>query len=146
MLSTRAHVLLALVTLGSIVFIISLVRRDRLRAKYSMLWVSIGLVLGVMAAVPGVLDRISAWAGVAYPPTMFFLLAIAFLFIVVVHFSWELSRLEGRDRVLAEEVALLRERLARVEAGEPAGRAKADERADLGAETTKGPDVSQRHA
>jgi len=119
MLSTRAHILLAIITIGSIVFIISLVRRDRLRAKYSMLWVSIGLVLGVIAAVPGVLDRISAWAGVAYPPTMFFLLAIAFLFTVVLHFSWELSRLEGRDRVLAEEVALLRERLARLEAGEP---------------------------
>jgi len=118
-LSTRAHILLAVVIIGSIVFIISLVRRDRLRAKYSMLWISIGMVLGVIAAVPGVLDRVSAWAGVAYPPTMFFLLAIAFLFLVVLHFSWELSRLESRDRVLAEEVALLRERLARIDLDHP---------------------------
>jgi len=115
---------LAILTIGSIVFIISLVQRDRLRAKYSMLWVSIGLVLGVIAAVPGVLDRVAAWAGVAYPPTMFFLLAIAFLFMVVLHFSWELSRLEVRDRALAEEVALLRERLSRVEAGEPGPRTR----------------------
>ena len=129
-MSTRAHILLAVLTIGSIVFIISLVRRDRLRAKYSMLWVSIGLGLAVIAAVPGVLDRISASLGVAYPPTMFFLVAIAFLFLVVLHFSWELSRLESRDRILAEEIALLRERLARVEAGEPGPRLNLSDSAD----------------
>ena len=34
--------------------------------------------------------------------------AIAFLFVVIVHFSYELSRLEDRTRTLAEELALLR--------------------------------------
>ena len=36
------------------------------------------------------------------------LVAVTFLFLVAVHFSWELSRLEDRNRALAEEVALLR--------------------------------------
>ena len=40
-----------------------------------------------------------------------FFAAIVFLFFVVVHFSWELSRLEERSRSLAEEVALLRAEL-----------------------------------
>ena len=31
--------------------------------------------------------------------------AVAFLFVLTVHFSWELSRLEERTRTLAEEVA-----------------------------------------
>ena len=39
--------------------------------------------------------------------------AVAFLFVLTVHFSWELSRLEERTRTLAEEVALLRDELAR---------------------------------
>jgi len=30
------------------------------------------------------------------------------VFLVIIHFSWELSRLEDRTRVLAEELALLR--------------------------------------
>ena len=46
--------------------------------------------------------------GIKYEPATFFLAAIAFLFVIVVHFSWELSRLEDRTRTLAEEVALLR--------------------------------------
>jgi hypothetical protein len=36
------------------------------------------------------------------------LLALSFLLVLVLHFSWELSRLEDRTRALAEEYALLR--------------------------------------
>ena len=34
--------------------------------------------------------------------------AITLLFLVVIHFSWELSRLEERTRVLAEELAVFK--------------------------------------
>jgi hypothetical protein len=37
------------------------------------------------------------------------LLAFSFLLLLVLHFSWELSRLEDRTRALAEEHALLRQ-------------------------------------
>ena len=58
-------------------------------------------------AFPGLLDRTSYAIGISYPPATFLVLAVAFLFLVVVQFSWELSRLEERSRSLAEEVALL---------------------------------------
>jgi hypothetical protein len=105
-MSGRAHVFVATVTLASLIFIIRLVRTHRLRAKYSMLWVSIGLALTVLAASPKLLDRVSAWIGVAYPPTTLFIVAITLLLLVAVHFSWELSRLEERTRILAEELAV----------------------------------------
>jgi hypothetical protein len=50
------------------------------------------------------------------------LFAVGFLFVVVVHYSWELSRLENRTRTLAEELALLRAQLDdRLGAGQSAG-------------------------
>ena len=58
------------------------------------------------------LTRVSDWIGVKYAPTTFLLVAIGFLFGVVVHFSWELSRLEMRTRTLAEDLALLRAQVA----------------------------------
>jgi hypothetical protein len=54
------------------------------------------------------LDRVSTWLGIAYAPGTFFLGAITLLFLIVVHFSWELSRLDARTRLLAEELAVLR--------------------------------------
>ena len=107
-MSGRAHLLVLAVTLFNVAFILRLVRRRQLRAKYAILWLSIGLGLVGISASPALLDRLSVWLGISYGPTTFFLGAITLLFLVAVHFSWELSRLEERSRTLAEEIALLR--------------------------------------
>jgi hypothetical protein len=106
--STSAHLFVLAMTLLSVGFILHLVRTRRLRAKYSILWLSVGVGLIVLAASPALLDRLSVALGITYGPATFFLGAITLLFVVVIHFSWELSRLEERSRTLAEEVALLR--------------------------------------
>jgi hypothetical protein len=107
-LQPGAHVVVAVVTVGSLAFILRLVRLRRLQSKYALLWLTVGLVLGVLAVVPDLLKWVSESIGVFDPPNLFLALACAFLFLVVVQFSWELSRLEDRTRVLAEEVAMLR--------------------------------------
>ena len=107
-MSGRAHVLVLLITLSCVVFIVRLLRRHQLPAKYALLWLSVGVVLMALAASPSLLDQVSEWLGVSYPPATFFLGAITLLFLVVIHFSYELSRLEERSRVLAQELAILR--------------------------------------
>lgn len=107
-LQTGAHVFIALVTLAALGFILRLVRQRRLRSKYALLWLTVGLVLGVLAVFPDLLAIASDRVGVYDPPNLFLVVACAFLFLVVVQFSWELSRMEERTRVLAEEIALLR--------------------------------------
>jgi len=109
--SAQAHVLLVILTVGAIAFILRLVSRQVLKAKYALLWVTIGAGVAVMAAVPSLLDTVAGWLGVEYPPAVWLMMGLVFLFVLSVHFSWELSRLEGRVRTLAEEVALLRHRV-----------------------------------
>jgi hypothetical protein len=122
-LSGQAHLLIIVATVLTAWFILRLVRARQLRSKYALLWAVIGLMLLPLAAVPGVLNTVSGWLGVFYSPTIFLLLAVGFLFLVVVHYSWELSRLENRTRTLAEELALLR---AQLEEGVGAGNARGD--------------------
>ena len=107
--STEAHILIIVLAAAVIAFIVHLVRSRRLRAKYSVLWFSIGLGLAVLAIFPDLLVWVSDLFGIGYPPATFMLLALSFLLVLVLHFSWELSRLEDRTRALAEEHALLRE-------------------------------------
>ena len=114
-MTTTAHVFVVIVTLLTVGFILWLVRRHRLKSKYSLLWLTIALALVALAAFPNTLDRVSDAVGIYYPPATILFAAVAFLFLVVVHFSWELSRLEERSRVLAEEVALLRASIERLE-------------------------------
>lgn len=108
-MSTRAHVLVLVATFVCLVFILGLVRRHGLRSKYSVLWLGLGAALTTLGIFPGLLTAFSRAVGINYPPAAFLAFAVGFLFLVVIHFSWELSRLEERTRVLAETAALLRQ-------------------------------------
>ena len=107
-MSAGGRVLVGIMTAAILFFLLRLVRRGQLRGKYALLWLGVGVGLVGFAIYPDVLVPISDAVGIAYEPAIIFLAAIAFLFVVVVHFSYELSRLEDRTRTLAEELALLR--------------------------------------
>lgn len=129
-LSTRAHVVVIGVVLLGAWFLLRLLRRRQMRGKYTLLWMSVGVTVLVLAAFPGLLDRSARWLRIYDSPNLLFLLAIAFLLLVCVYFSWELSRLEERTRILAEELAILRgeheDRAADASGvGEPAGQGDA---------------------
>jgi hypothetical protein len=113
--STRAHIALAVLVALAIFVIIRLVRRRHLKAKYSLLWLTLGGFMVVIAAVPGLLDWTAARLGIYYQPTLLILLGLALLLLIVMHFSYELSRMENRVRTLAEEAAILRHRVASLE-------------------------------
>ena len=107
-MSTGGHLLILSLTVVSLLFIVRMVRRNQLPSRYALLWLTIGVVIAFLATFPRILDSVSSWLGIAYAPGTFFLGAITLLFLIVVHFSWELARLEARTRVLAEELAILR--------------------------------------
>lgn len=114
-MSTRAHIALAVLVALAILVIIRLVRRRHLKAKYSLLWLTLGGFMVIIAAVPGLLDWTAARLGIFYQPTLLVLLGLALLLLIVMHFSYELSRMENRVRTLAEEAAILRHRVAALE-------------------------------
>lgn len=107
-LSTRAHIVVIGVVLVGAWFLMRMLRRRQLRGKYTLLWMFVGLVVLALAVFPSLLDHTANLLGIYSGPNLLFLLAIAFLLLVCIYFSWELSRLEERSRVLAEEVAILR--------------------------------------
>jgi hypothetical protein len=118
-MTTRAHVLAIVATFVAIGFILRLVRLRQLRSKYALLWLVTALLLLPLGVAPQLLEPIATWVGVDYAPTAFFVLGLGYLFLVVVHFSWELSRLETRVRLLAEELALLQHQVDERDAKQP---------------------------
>jgi len=110
-MSWQAHLVLVVGAVLTTLFVLRLVRRRELRGKYSLLW--LGAVGGflVLAIVPGLLNWVADRLGVGYAPAILFCLAFVFLLLVVVHLSWELTRLEDRTRRLAEDLALLQSEL-----------------------------------
>jgi hypothetical protein len=107
-LSARAHILVVLVVLAGAFFLLRVLNRRQMRGKYTLLWMFVGVAVLALAAYPAGLDHVSHFLHIYYAPSTLFLAAICFLFLVCVYFSFELSRLEERTRVLAEELAILR--------------------------------------
>ena len=119
-LSLTAHLFLLAGAIGSVGFILWLLRHRKLRGKYAMLWTAAAAGLMVLALFPGLLSTVSGWLGVYYAPALFLVVAIGFLLVIVIQFSWELSRMDDRTRTLAEEVGLLHAELDRYRAAEAA--------------------------
>lgn len=137
-MSARAHIVFAVMVALAIVVILRLVRRGHLKAKYSLLWLVVGSGMVVIAAVPGLLDWSAEQLGIYYQPTLLVLLGLALLLLIVMHFSYELTRMEKRIRTLAEEAALLRHRLDVLEGADTA----APGAAPAPAEASAGGDVA----
>ncbi len=97
-MTTTAQVFLLLVTLTILAFVVRMVRRKTLQSKYSLLWLAIVCGMVVLSIFPDTADHITEELGVDYPPAAFLAVAVAFLFVVIVQYSWELSRLEARTR------------------------------------------------
>lgn len=110
-MSTRTHIVVVIAAVGTLLVIFRLLRLQQLRSKYALLWLGVALALLPIALFPSLLEWWSDRLGIAVPSNALLFAACAFLFGISVHFSWEMSRLESRTRVLAEEIALLRARL-----------------------------------
>jgi len=120
-LSLAAHGFLLAGSIASVAFILWLLRHRKLRGKYAMLWTTAAIVLLVLALFPGLLSLVSEWLGVYYAPALFLVVAIGFLLVIVIQFSWELSRMDDRTRTLAEEVGLLHAELDHYRAQQAGG-------------------------
>ena len=121
----RLDVFVVTVAVANVVLMLMLVRRRQLKEKYALLWLTVGVGGVVVGAGRGLVDRLARAVGVEYGASIAFLGAILFLLLVCIHLSWEVSRLEERTRVLAEERALLRARDDEIN-GAQAGRARLD--------------------
>lgn len=99
---------LAVVIIGIVLWML-LTRR--LREKYAVLWLVVGLVVLILGLFPQLLLWLTSILGVQLPVNLLFATAIVLLLGVALHLSWELSHAEEEIRRAAEEIAILHTRV-----------------------------------
>ena len=90
----------------AIIFVLLL--RRKLREKYAVLWLVIGVATLLLAVFPGLLVWLSELLGVQVASNLLFAMSLALLIGVTLHLSWELSTSEDEVRRVAEEIAIMR--------------------------------------
>ena len=99
-----------------LVGILELVRRRRLLERYALLWLFSAGALLALAAWKGLLEKVANAIGIFYPPSALFVIAFAFILVLLLHFSVAVSRLAEQSKVLAQRLALLEARSRDLEA------------------------------
>jgi hypothetical protein len=114
-MQTRIQIVAILATLATFLVVFELVRRRRLMERYALLWLfSTGVLLG-LAVWKGLLDQVSRAIGIYYAPSALFAVALGCVLLLLLHFSLVISRLVDQNKILAQHLSLLSERLDRLE-------------------------------
>ena len=99
------------VTLALLLLVFELVRRKRLSERYAILWLLAAITLFVLAAWKGLLTSLSNDVGISYPPSALFAVAIGLIAMILLHFSLAVSRLSDQNKILAQRLALLQQKV-----------------------------------
>jgi uncharacterized membrane protein len=98
-----------------LLIILELVRRKYLRERYSLIWIATGVVFSLLAIRADLLNKISYWLGFTIPSNALFFFGILFLLFIVLGLSVITSRLAEKNKILTQEVVLLRKRVCDLE-------------------------------
>ncbi|GEB44391.1 hypothetical protein MTE01_03360 [Microbacterium testaceum] len=123
-MSIASYILGIAVASGTLLAVIDMLRRGRLRERHAVWWLvgaTLGLVVGIF---PALLEGAAHLLGIDVPTNLVFFVSIAVLFLVSIQHSTELTRAEERNRRLAETVAIMDMRLTTLERRDPPGSAQ----------------------
>lgn len=88
-----------------------LVRRHKMKERYSFLWFTTAIVLLTLTLKRNWLEEIAKLLGVYYAPTALFLLLVFFMLLILVHFSTVISKLLTQNQVLSQKLGTVESRL-----------------------------------
>jgi hypothetical protein len=97
--------LLACFSLVGVIF--ELVRRKRIKERYSLLWFFTGLCMLTLTLKRDWLEQFSSMVGIYYAPSSLFLLLSGFMILILIHYSTVLSQLLSQNQKLGQKLALL---------------------------------------
>lgn len=114
-MSLTSYLLGVAAALATIIVVIELLRRRRLRERHAIWWL-IGATLALITGLfPGILDWAAGLLGISLPVNLVFFVSIAILVLVCIQHSSELTQAESRERSLAESTTLLEMRVRALE-------------------------------
>ena len=111
MIPFRVSVVAAIAAIIFLLVIFELIRSRRLQERYALLWLITGGVILLLSVWRDALRLVAEQIGIAYPPSALFVVGFLFILAVLLHYSTVISELAERNVMLAQDIALLEERL-----------------------------------
>ena len=91
-----------------IVMIIYFIKKDKLKIKYSLIWLILFVILLICLLIPGFLGFLTNILGFHTPSNMVFSLLISVLVIINITLTGIVSSQDKKIRLLIQEISLLK--------------------------------------
>jgi hypothetical protein len=95
------------ISLSLLFFIFNLVRKNKLKEKYALVWLLVGIGIFILAIAQNLLNWITYVLGIKMPINALFFLGIFFIILINIHFSLVISNLAEQNKKIAQQLALL---------------------------------------
>lgn len=94
-----------------ILFIINLVRKNKLDEKYSILWLFSSMILFILSVMPMIITKLANKFNVYYPPSLLLLFSIIVLGAYIVHITIVITKQNKMIVKLTQELAILKNKI-----------------------------------
>jgi hypothetical protein len=114
-MDNRIQVVAIVGAVALLVIVLEMVRRRRLMERYALLWLLSAIVLLGLAVWQDALEELAGLMGIVAAPNALFFVAVAFILLLLLHFSAAMSRLSDQSKVIAQRHAILEQRVRELE-------------------------------
>lgn len=106
--------------IGSLIFmffILELIRRKKLKEAYALIWGIMSILFFILACWVQGLGFVSKLIGIYYAPATLFLVLLITVILILIQFSVIISGQVDKIKKLSQDLALVKEQLARLNKG-----------------------------
>ena len=127
MIPNTLRITLCVAVICYFIIILHYLKNKMLELKYTLIWLFAGVIMGVMVFLPDLLVRFVHLLGIESSMNGLFILAIAFVIMVLMTLTSIVSRTMIKVRAMIQEIAMLEKRVRELE-----GSASNDSQSDAG--------------
>ncbi len=97
------------------IYIFNAIRKGKLTVDLSLMWILGAIGIFILGCFPNIIIFFANIIGIAYAPSLLFLLGIAFLLLLVLSNTLTISDLKEKNKELTQALAILEERFRKQE-------------------------------
>lgn len=107
----KVRIIAIFVSIIMILIILDLIKRRKLDINYSIIWLATGILILVCSSSQKIIYFLADFLDIKAPVNLFYIIILFFIISVLLHFSIVLTRLMRHTTKLAQDIALLGEKI-----------------------------------
>ncbi|AZK48134.1 DUF2304 domain-containing protein [Paenibacillus lentus] len=95
-----------LISLSFAATILYLIRNQKLKEQYALLWLTLSAMMMILTLFPSILDDLARLIRIDYAPSLLYLLSVVGILFILLHLTMAVSSLAQRNVELIQTLAL----------------------------------------